>query len=646
MSGATLFLPNAARSGTVVPGGLHTDERRRRRCGGAAVFLCAWRNIAIRRSSPRALCLIVCAAVISTADAATERRLVIHDARPLLTAGDDTLVAGEPVTVIIEQGVITSLVDPDAYVFAEGDELYRATGRWIMPGLIDVGVAAATPLELRLMPLFGVTTAAIHDGAQVNCLRGAFSADSLAASTVLVDPAALAKAGWKTPLLHPAPAPAGPDVSGTRPDHDHARSLPLLADPSRTAIGSVPSAQRQGTPGETHPDSASAAVIDDVASPVDSTRQVEPPLDRVLVGSGLGARVVSAGRGVIDEMNALLAAGVPAVDVLAGATSRGAHALGMRDEVGRIAAGARADLLVLDANPLEDPAALERLHAVVLNGRMLYRVEIEVMRERFLEALQLFAHPRTPLPTQPAWAAGCPLTLYLWTLDGLPIGVHTVQERIDAEGGVRSLVQREYWTPLWSRTTIVAEHDGTGRLVRANLDHDAPVSPFEAGVVRSGNDLDLELRVEGRPEPLRHRIAEGADHLLLLDLLPMPSDLGRLLQDAVNGVGMPRVASELVYGEGTIELASDEFTCVAEVIALEACVEASARGAVMRRRDGTRWEMVFDDDGRVNMSRVLTPAGVLEMRRVPVPAARRFPERGQERGDRTRTPGPGDVRGD
>jgi imidazolonepropionase-like amidohydrolase len=44
----------------------------------------------------------------------------------------------------------------------------------------------------------------------------------------------------------------------------------------------------------------------------------------------------------------------PAVDVLRSVTTVGARLLGMEDLLGRVAAGAAADLLVLDGNPLED----------------------------------------------------------------------------------------------------------------------------------------------------------------------------------------------------------------------------------------------------------------------------------------------------
>lgn len=55
--------------------------------------------------------------------------------------------------------------------------------------------------------------------------------------------------------------------------------------------------------------------------------------------------------------------------VLAMATTEAADALGLGAETGRLAAGCRADLLVVDGDPLTDLAALRRVRLVVAGGR-------------------------------------------------------------------------------------------------------------------------------------------------------------------------------------------------------------------------------------------------------------------------------------
>jgi imidazolonepropionase-like amidohydrolase len=50
-------------------------------------------------------------------------------------------------------------------------------------------------------------------------------------------------------------------------------------------------------------------------------------------------------------------------------TSRAAQACGLGHRKGRIAPGFDADILAIDGNPLDDPAAIRRLRAVYVGGR-------------------------------------------------------------------------------------------------------------------------------------------------------------------------------------------------------------------------------------------------------------------------------------
>jgi imidazolonepropionase-like amidohydrolase len=82
---------------------------------------------------------------------------------------------------------------------------------------------------------------------------------------------------------------------------------------------------------------------------------------------------VFPGSGLHDEMVLLEAAGLTALEALQAATL--APARYFRDEAhhGTVAAGRVADLLVLDANPLEEVRNVRRVHAVVANGRLFDR---------------------------------------------------------------------------------------------------------------------------------------------------------------------------------------------------------------------------------------------------------------------------------
>jgi len=65
------------------------------------------------------------------------------------------------------------------------------------------------------------------------------------------------------------------------------------------------------------------------------------------------------------------AAGLTPEEILLSATVNGARALGMEVTVGRVAPGMRADLVILDADPLEDVGNLARVYRTV-NGGVVY----------------------------------------------------------------------------------------------------------------------------------------------------------------------------------------------------------------------------------------------------------------------------------
>ena len=88
----------------------------------------------------------------------------------------------------------------------------------------------------------------------------------------------------------------------------------------------------------------------------------------VLAGSDAGNPVTFHGIALIRELELLAQAGMPLTDVLKSATSRAADRLG-QPSLGRIAANAIADLVVLDADPSEQIGAYRTVARVYLGGR-------------------------------------------------------------------------------------------------------------------------------------------------------------------------------------------------------------------------------------------------------------------------------------
>jgi imidazolonepropionase-like amidohydrolase len=75
---------------------------------------------------------------------------------------------------------------------------------------------------------------------------------------------------------------------------------------------------------------------------------------------------------LVREMRALASAGLPPGLVLQAATINGARALGLVDQVGSLAIGAWADVIVVDKDPLENLSALEHPSMVIANGIIMH----------------------------------------------------------------------------------------------------------------------------------------------------------------------------------------------------------------------------------------------------------------------------------
>jgi imidazolonepropionase-like amidohydrolase len=92
----------------------------------------------------------------------------------------------------------------------------------------------------------------------------------------------------------------------------------------------------------------------------------------VLAGSDAGNPVTFHGISLVRELELLAQAGMPLGDVLKSATARAADRIG-QPSLGRIAAGAIADIVVLDADPTEAASAYRKVSNVYLGGRKLDR---------------------------------------------------------------------------------------------------------------------------------------------------------------------------------------------------------------------------------------------------------------------------------
>jgi imidazolonepropionase-like amidohydrolase len=98
----------------------------------------------------------------------------------------------------------------------------------------------------------------------------------------------------------------------------------------------------------------------------------------ILAGSDAGDSS-NVGSRLHEELALLVEAGLPPLEALRAATRNAADYLNLSGSLGTVQRGGLADLVVLDADPLEDIHNLRRISAVILDGRYLDRQALDDM---------------------------------------------------------------------------------------------------------------------------------------------------------------------------------------------------------------------------------------------------------------------------
>jgi imidazolonepropionase-like amidohydrolase len=91
------------------------------------------------------------------------------------------------------------------------------------------------------------------------------------------------------------------------------------------------------------------------------------------------------GFSLLDELDLYVAIGLTQREALYTATVAPPRFFGLTDQDGTIAPGRRADLVLLDANPLDELATLRRPWAVIVGGRVLDRQALDDMEAQLLD---------------------------------------------------------------------------------------------------------------------------------------------------------------------------------------------------------------------------------------------------------------------
>jgi imidazolonepropionase-like amidohydrolase len=102
---------------------------------------------------------------------------------------------------------------------------------------------------------------------------------------------------------------------------------------------------------------------------------------RLLAGSDSLDRYVFPGSSLHYELRELVAAGLTPQEALQAATENPAEFFGRKD-TGLIAAGRRADMVLLDADPSQDIANTQKISGIVLAGQFLQRKDLDALLEK------------------------------------------------------------------------------------------------------------------------------------------------------------------------------------------------------------------------------------------------------------------------
>ena len=100
---------------------------------------------------------------------------------------------------------------------------------------------------------------------------------------------------------------------------------------------------------------------------------------KIIAGTDTGAPFVFPGSALHDELALLVQAGFTPMQALQAATKNPADFLGKIKTQGTVEQGKFADLLLLDANPLDDIRNTEKIRAVILRGKLLNRNALDTL---------------------------------------------------------------------------------------------------------------------------------------------------------------------------------------------------------------------------------------------------------------------------
>ena len=223
---------------------------------------------------------------------------------------------------------------------------------------------------------------------------------------------------------------------------------------------------------------------------------------RVMLGTDSGDSFIFYGDGVHDELGELVKAGLTPAEALKAGTVAGAEYLGRTAEFGSVRTGRYADLVLLDANPLQNIANSRKIRAVVFNGRVFERAALDSMLASVERAVK-------PTAQQEVWA-GATLDDTTMIARGLAAGAKI--DSLDVTtgpAGRRALNYAAVGNNVAAVRTLIA------RGANLNLANNTGFTPVH------------HAAEGGAPDALRLLMAAGADINLRTKAGALPIDIAK-----------------------------------------------------------------------------------------------------------------------
>ena len=105
-----------------------------------------------------------------------------------------------------------------------------------------------------------------------------------------------------------------------------------------------------------------------------------------VIGTDSGGAWRIPGRSLHEGMQEMVKVGLTPMETIVAATSSSARLLKREKELGTIQTGKLADMVLLDANPLQDITNTRRINAVIVNGRLMDRKTLDDLLARMAAA--------------------------------------------------------------------------------------------------------------------------------------------------------------------------------------------------------------------------------------------------------------------